>query len=414
MRISNWKIVAAAAAIAAPLIALPAAGADQPKVTPAVGKPLSEAQKAMKANDFAIALTKAKEAQAASTHQPYDDYLINQFLGNIYLGQKDYKDAETAFEAMAASPAMPPAEKVGVLTTIIQLSVNNADWNAVLQYADQLQALGPLPANVVEPVAVGYYNAGQKDKAYALAKPVVDAAQAAGKAPPQALADIVTRQQLSSNNPAEAEKTLENLVVNYGDPAAWAQIIATTMFQTKGMHEPEALNFFRLRMVTNAKCTPDDYQTMASVANDLHYPVEAEMILEHGIANHDITAGDKAGSMLGSIRPQAAKDRATLGEFEKLAIAHKTGDFDVKLANTYMGYGRYADAAAAAQRALGKGGLKDIQEAELLLGMALAASGNNAQAVDALSKVNGGPRGAAAHLWSLYAQRKYGSTPVAH
>jgi len=415
MRLPSLRTICAVTVLAAAMpIATSVIAADQPKISREVSKPLSDADKALKAKDYATALTHLKEAQAASTHQPYDDYVINQLLAQAYIGQNDYKDAEAALEAAASSSAMAPEDKPRIFTTIVQLAVNNQDWAAVIQYGEQLQALGPLPENLIEPVAIAYYNSGDKQKAYALAKPVVDAAQAAGKAPPQALADIVTRTQLSSNDVSGATKTLENLVVNYGDPAAWAQLIESTMYQLKGLHEADAINFYRLRMATNAKCTVDDYQTMASVANDLGYPVEAEMFLEHGLGNHEITPSDKAGSMLAAIRPKAAKDKATIGDFVKVAASRKIGDYDLKLANTYMGYQQYADAAAAAQRALAKGGLKNPQDAELILGEALAAQGKNAEALDALSKVSGGATGAAAHLWTLYAQRKYGSTPVAH
>jgi len=300
-----------------------------------------------------------------------------------------------------------------VLPTVVQLAAANRNWPAVVQYGEQLQALGPLPANLVEAMAIAYYNTGNSQKAYAIAKPAVDADQAAGKVPPQALADIVTQGQLNSHDVAGATKNLESLAGNYGDPLAWTQLIEATMIGLK-MHEPDAVNFYRLRIVAGAKNSVDDYQTMAIVANDQQYPVEAEMYLDHGIAAHEITASDKAGALLATIRPKAAKDRASIAEFEKVAAARKTGDYDLKLANTYMGYQRYADAATIAQRAISKGGLKDPQEAQLVLGEALVAQGKNAEGVEALSKVNGGVSGAAAHLWIVYAQRKYGAAAAAH
>ena len=112
MRKPFAQIIFAVSLAAGAALVTPSLAADAPqKVSPAVGKPLSQAAAAMKTNDFATALTHVKEAQAASTHAPFDDYTINQFLGNIYIGQKDFKSAESAFEAMATSPALPPADK---------------------------------------------------------------------------------------------------------------------------------------------------------------------------------------------------------------------------------------------------------------------------------------------------------------
>jgi len=69
----------------------------------------------------------------------------------------------------------------------------------------------------------------------------------------------------------------------------------------------------------------------------------------------------------------------------------------------------------AARRGLGKGGAKaDANEANLLIGMALAMQGNNADAQAALNNVKGTPATMkTAHLWSLYAGRKYATAAAA-
>jgi hypothetical protein len=417
MRKSFVRTVFAASLMAgAALISTsPGFAADQPKVSAAVGKPLSEAAKAMKANDFATALAKTKEAEAASTHAPFDDYTIQQFYGNIYIGTKDYKSAERAFEAMASSPALPPTDKVNVLSTVIQLAVNNNNWAAVTQYAGQLQAIGPLPDNVVEPVAVAYYNSGATDKALVLAKQGIATAQAAGKQPPQSLMDIVTRSQLKSNDTAGAQKTLEGLAQNYGEPNDWAQLIDLSFGTLKNLTDVQALYLYRLRVITNATTSLDDYAIMANITTKAGYPGETVAFLQHGMSAGVVKAGDKAGSQLSLARSKQAEDERSLPAFAKAAEAKKTGDFDVKLAEAYYGYARYAEAEAAATRAIAKGGMKDSGEAQMVLGMSLAGEGKNTEAAAAFAKVDGSANNQAiAHLWTLYAERKYGSTPVAH
>jgi|HubBroStandDraft_5_1064220.scaffolds.fasta_scaffold04472_7 hypothetical protein len=417
MRKSFVRTVFAASLMAGAAWITPGLAADAPaqKVSAAVGKPLSEAAKAMKANDFATALAKTKEAEAASTHVPFDDYTIQQFYGNIYIGTKDYKGAEGAFEAMAASSVLPPADKAGVLTTVIQLAVNNADWPVVMQYAAQLQAIGPLPDNVVEPVAVAYYNSGALDKALVLAKQGIASAQAAGKSPPQSLMDIVTRSQLKSNDTAGAQKTLEGLAQTYGEPNDWAQLIDLSFGTLKNLNDLQALYLYRLRVTTNATTSVDDYAIMANITTKAGYPGETVAFLEHGMSQGTVKAGDKAGAQLSLARSKMAEDQKSLPAFAKAAEARKSGDFDVKLAEAYYGYARYGEAEAAAQRAIAKGGMKDAGEAQMVLGMALTGEGKSADAAAAFAKAGGNANNQAiAHLWSLYAERKYGSTPVAH
>ncbi|HTT98789.1 MAG TPA: tetratricopeptide repeat protein [Rhizomicrobium sp.] len=415
MRSSFVRSALAAAFVAGAALSMStgAIAADKgPSVSNALKKPLSAAEASLKANDFAGALTHAKEAQAAGGTTDFDNYVINEFLGNAYIGLKDYKNAEPAFVAMANSPALPATDKVGVYSTAIQLAVNISDWPTAVKLGDQLQAAGPLPANLIEMLAIAYYNGGDKAKALTLAKMQIEADKAAGKQSSEAMMDIQMNALSTAKDNAGAMATLEGLIQQYGRPDDWARVIDFTL--PNGLSYPQALNLYRLRLVTNATTSSEDYGIMADVASTMqHLPVEAEAILESGVSKGIVKPGDKASALLAKIRPKASSDRATLGEFEKQAAAHKTGDYDATLAETYYGYGRYADAEAAIRRAMGKGGLKDNAEAQMMLGMTLAQQGKNADAAAAFAKVSGNANEMkVAHLWTLYATRTYGAAPT--
>ncbi len=266
--------------------------------------------------------------------------------------------------------------------------------------------MGPLDPKVSNPLSVAYYNTGNAAKATALAQGQASAAAAAGKAPDQAALDIVVRGQLKQNDYAGAAKTLETLVANYNDANDWGELIDIA-FTTKGLHDLDALHLYRLRIVTGASTPADDYAIMAQVASQLTYPVEAVSMIEHGMSKGVVKSGDKASGLLGGLRPKAEKDKTSIAEFDKLAQTHKTGDYDLKLAETYYGYGRYTDAADAAQRAITKGANKDPNDAQMVLGESLAMQGKNAEAAAAFAKVSGNATTEkSAHLWTLYTQRK--------
>ena len=77
------------------------------------------------------------------------------------------------------------------------------------------------------------------------------------------------------------------------------------------------------------------------------------------------------------------------------------------MAESYFGYGKFADAERIATRAVGKGGAK-LNEALLLLGATQAVLNKNAEATATLARVTGEPFDKVAMLWSVYANRKYG------
>jgi tetratricopeptide (TPR) repeat protein len=404
--------LAAVFAVSAALIS-PAMAADKPasgpKLSPTVAKPLSEMKTALDANDLATAGAKLLEAQAVASRTPADDYTINQFGGSLAIKQKDFTAAEKYFLAAAAYPDITPAEKTTIYTDIAELATNAKDWPVVIQYAGMLQAMGPLDPALSEPLAVAYYNSGNKAKALEIASAQVAADKAAGKQSDEGLLDIVLGAQADKKDTAGEAATFENLAQTYGGPENWENAIVLAM-GGKGMTETQALNLARLQIATGAKIPVDDYAFMAAIALKAGYPGEAEAFLDYGMAQGVVKAGDKAGAQLGTARAKASADKATLASFAAQAKAHKTGDYDAKLAETYYGYGRYAEAEEAAQRAISKGGVKDLAEAQMVLGMSLARENKNTEAAEAFSKVGGNANEQkGAHLWTLYVQRKYGA-----
>jgi hypothetical protein len=339
--------------------------------------------------------------------------VINQFLGNIYIGLKDYKNAQVAFQAMADSPALPAEEKNNVYSTTLQLAVNNQDWATAIRFGEPLQAVGPLPPAIAEQLAVAYYNSGNHDKALAIAKAQIDADKAAGRQSSQALMQIMMSGLAKQNDNGAAVATLEGLAQDYGNADDWAKLIDLA-FNTKGLNDIEALYLYRLRVVTNATTSLDDYAIMGNITTKAGYPGETVTLLEHGMQQGVVKPGDKAGAQLAAARAKVPGDKASLPAFEKQAMARKTGDYDIKVAETYYGYGNFVGAETAASRAISKGGLKDPSEGPMVLGMAQVAQGKNADAAATFAKVSGANDQKIAHLWTLYAQRKYGAAPAAH
>ena len=155
---------------------------------------------------------------------------------------------------------------------------------------------------------------------------------------------------------------------------------------------------------------------MAQLALGLDLPGDAQRAIRAGMAGGTLSGDVKANNLLTLADKRAAADQVALSKAEELAAKTKNGDADVSIGEDYFGYAAYADAIRMAQAALAKGGSKMV-EARLLLGAAQAASGDNAAGQNGLATVSGDPSmEKAAHLWWLYASRKYGlpaAQPVA-
>ncbi len=387
-----------------PAIAKSAAGT----VSAPVGKLLQPAQAAMTANDFATALGLVKQAQALPDQTPFDTYKINEFLGNIYVHMNDHPNAFAAFAAMADSPALAddtPDQQANTLRVAGLLATEQKAYDQGIKYDTAYLALpGVKPdPTVLASMSQAYYYKNDFANAETYAHKAVDATPA-GQAPNEGALQILFGAQLKAKNMDGAIATLEQIVTYYDDPDEWGQLIDASL-GTKGIKDFEALHIYRLRLVAKAGGQPDDYSVPAQLALSIGYPVEAKAFFDAGIAAGKISHGDKG---VADADNRAAADHKTIAGFA--TVAEKgSGELDLKLAETYYGYGRYADAEAAARRALTKGGAKDDpNEANMVLGESLLLQGKAADAAAAFGAVKNASAAMtrAAHLWTLYANRK--------
>ena len=392
-------LLGSAAAIATALPLTPAiAKPSGPSVSAAVAKLLKPAQDAMIAKDFAGAMLLIKQAQALPDLTPFDTYSINNFLASAALGTNDYATADTAYEAMAESPALPDTDKATTMHNATLLANQFKHYDKTIKYGTAYLALvTPADPAIIAAMAQSYYFLNDFTNAAALAQKSIDATPA-GQPPSRAALEIKLSSQIKAKQNDAADLTLEQIVTYYDDPEEWAQVIELS-FTVKPIKDLEALFMYRLIPAAHAKGAADDYKTAASLALTNGYPVEAEALLEAG--------GLPVGA---DVRGRAAADRKTVDSFVAIAAKGANGELDLKAAETLYGYGRYADAEAAARRALQKGGAKvSANEANMVLAQALAMQGKNADAAAALNAIaNPSPgTGKAQHLWLLFANRKY-------
>ena len=364
--------------------------------SPPVFKILGAVQKLVAQNDYKTALDQLHAAQALPNRTPDDDYLINGFLASVSIRLNDMADATTAFEAMADSPILQKdPNKVQVLGNAMIVEDVSKKYQKTIAYAQMLQAIQPLDAKQSQSLIEAYYFTNDFVHVKQLAQKVVADSKAAGTIPPQGILQMLMNSDLSTGDKAGGEAASEELAVDYNIPSDWARLIQ--IYSNLKGQPIDALNLLRLGVVTGAALDASDYTLMGSVASHAGFFGDAEVAARHG----------------GKVPGAAAKAAADQKELPGLIAAAKSQDsrHNIVLAEDVYGYSRYTDAEALAKRALSTGGPAD--EANMLIGMSLAGQGKYSDAVAAFAQVKGTPEGAkAAHLWTLYAQRK-AAPPVA-
>jgi hypothetical protein len=166
---------------------------------------------------------------------------------------------------------------------------------------------------------------------------------------------------------------------------------------------------YRLMFDTNSMNADTDYIEMAQLLGDAGLPGEAYAVLDKAMSSNVIKDDHKERTtrLLTALKTRADADKKGLPALDAEATKNPAGQLDVKLGEVYFGAGDYQNAATAISRGIGKGQVKQMDEAYVYLGRSQVALKNTAEAKKAFEKLksvpNASPR--VLKLWELYSDK---------
>ena len=410
---SSSKLVAALALSAvfagAATLSTPLRAADEkPKVSKAVGKPLQAAKELMDAKKYPEALAKLKEVEAIPNKSPYDEFMLNQMLGFVYVRTSQFPEAAQSLEASLNTAYLEQSEIPNRVRALAQVNYQIKNYDKAIEFGSRAIKGGYADDDMYTLVAQAYYLKPDYKGTQKFVNDYVDSQLKAGKTPKEQTLQLVMSACVKLNDDACTTDTLERLVAYYPKAEYWQNLLYS-MFQQEGQTDKSLLHVYRLASEVDVLKRPDDYTEFAQLAIEAGSPGEAEAILEKALQKNVFTDArvlDKNKRLLESAKKQAATDKAVLDKVAVDAAAAKTGNKDVSVGLAYLGYKQYDKAVEALTRGLGKPGVQSEAEAELLLGIAQLGAGHKDEAQKAFKAVKGDPKlERLANLWSLHARQ---------
>jgi Tfp pilus assembly protein PilF len=367
------------------------------KLSPDIAKPLVAAQTAMTAKNWDEALVQIQAAQAIEPKTPYDAFMISELGWYVYLQKKDYVNSAAALELALNSGFVAEADKSQRLRALTQMSLQNKDYAKALQYGTTYLQANPNDTEIALALAQARYLSGDFAGAKAAAEQII----ASNSKPPEAVLLLALRTNYELKNDAGTMQALEGLVRNYPQPKYWEDLLNNQLFRTKDDRGLRAL--YRLMEDTSTLDKGEEYGEMGASLVTGGFPIEAKRILERGMAANVFQGDAKARAQgdLDRARSGAALDMKDLPNADKQLGAAKSANEMIGVGKLYFSAGEYAKAADAIQKGLTKGGATDVDDANLLLGVARARAGNNAEAAAAFEAVKNPALTEVARLWKL-------------
>jgi tetratricopeptide (TPR) repeat protein len=380
----------------------------KPTVSKALAKPLKAAQEAMQAKKYPEALNKLKEAEGMSGKSPYDEHLINEMLGFVYVRTSDYADAAKALEAGLNSGFLEQSEVPSRVKALAQINYQLKNYDKAIEFGNRAIKAGTADDEMYTLVGQAYYLKGDWKGTLKFEDALAESEIKAGKTPKDEALQLALSSCVKLQDNECTTRELERLVAYYPKTEYWQQLLYT-MYQGPQQSDKAMLQLFRLMSEVDVLKRPDDYTEMAQLAIEQGSPGEAQHILEKAFQRNvftDARAQDKNKRLLESAKKAADADLATLPKIQKDADAATTGDKDVGLGLAYLGYQQYDKATDALNKGIAKGGVRSEPEARLLLGIAQLKAGHKEEAVKSFHTVKGDPTlERLANLWSLHAKQ---------
>jgi TolA-binding protein len=381
---------------------------ETPKVSPSLAKPLKAANDAVQAKKYNDALTKLKDVDAMSGKSAYDQHLINELLGFVYVRTQKYPEAIKYLEPGLDDGFLKKSQVPQRVRQLLTLSYQTKNYDKVLTFGDRAIKGGYADDDIYTWMGQAYFLKGNNKEAAKFVERYVDGQVKAGKKPKEQSLLLIQSACNKADDSACVQRSFERLVTYYPKTEYWQNLVGSMYKQQSAQTDEMLLQVYRLAAAVDVLKRPEEYTEFAQLAMDKGSPGEAQAILEKGLKDQvfkDTRSLDKNKRLLESAKKQVAANRAALAKTDAEAAADATGAKDVNVGLAYIGYREYDKAIEALQRGIKKPGLKNPAEARLLLGIAELNAGKKDEAKKTFKSVKGDPQiEKLANLWSLHTE----------
>ncbi|MEA2998553.1 MAG: hypothetical protein QOK17_386 [Sphingomonadales bacterium] len=383
----------------------PAPGARTYNITKEERTAFAPAQKAVVAKDWAAAQAALPAAQAAA-QSPDAKYIVGQFQLQIGIGTNNEPLQAQAVDALLASGGAQASELPNLYRNQAALALRASPPNAQkaeAAYARLIELVPNDPDTLVNLAKIKNENR-KPQEAVALLDRAIDAKRAAGQPVDESWYKYGLKIAYDNRLGPQAVKFSRGLVSGFPTKENWRDSLL--VYRDYGnLDAAGKLDLLRLMRVSKALAGERDWYDYASAVNDAGFPGEAKAVLDEGVSLHMVDPKKQAfAELLRTSSARLAGDRAALAVDATRAMAAPTGASALKIGDGYYGYGDYAKAIELYRTAQSKGGV-DASTVQLRLGMALAMSGNRAEAETAFRAVTGSRADLAGYWLSWLSQR---------
>jgi hypothetical protein len=384
--------------------------ADKPKqeLSRVIAKEMTAAQKAMAASQWSEALKNLEAAEASKGPlSTYDKKTIAEFKGICYVRLNNLKAAQTSYEQAVATGGYTADELPKIYRLLFQLAATNKQESKAIEYGKQAADSGSATDDDLLIMAQLYYQQKDCKNSAVWGDKAIAAFKKAGQPPKEVLYQLKLQCASDANDTNGMKAGLYDLIRLTNKTSYWNNLIRLERQDEREDHN--TLMIYRIMYDTASMNADTDYIEMAQLLGDAGLPGEAYAVLDKAMSTNAIKEDHKERTtrLLAALKTRADSDKKGLPQLDAEAQKNPAGQLDMKLGEVYFGAGDYQNAATAISRGIGKGQIKQPDEAYVYLGRAQVALKNYPEAKKAFSQLKTVPNISqrVLKLWELYSDK---------
>ena len=331
---------------------------------------LARAQKLADDGDAKAGLEALDSIQErSSSMNSYEIAMMHNFYGFIYYNENDLDKAIASFEKVVKEDAIPETLRVSTTFSLAQLAMANSDYEKVIKYLAQWDAINDKPKTDAYYVlkSQAYYQLKEYQKGIENINLAIAEADSKGEMPKENWLILQRAMYYSLNQSDKVVEVLERLVKLYNKPEYWVQLGG--MYGETGA-EKKQLAILEAAYQQGFMKSKSDLRQLSQVYLYNGLAFKAAKVMSKAMQDGVAEKISKNYAFVAEAMVQAKEDEKSLQYFAKAADLVTHGQYDQRIAEVSINLEKYEEAADAARKALDKGGLEFESNVYVALGMA--------------------------------------------
>ena len=329
---------------------------------------LTEAQALVEAGDVQAGLDILEGMRGNARLTAYETAQLYNYLAYTYFTLERYSDAIKAYKVILEQPDLPAALAQNSLYTLAQLYFTVEDYRSAVESIKRWFEAAPEPTETAWLLlAQGYYQLGQYQNVIEPVDKAIELMQAQGKPPEERLLLLKRAAYYELGDYKSLASVMRQLVDLYPRKGHWMTLAAA--YSELGDTRRQMV-IMEMLFEAGELERAEQVRNLANLYLLHKTPYKAARLLDQQMEIGKLEQSEANLRLLAQAWQQAHEDSEAIAPLAQAAALASGGELYLRLAQSQLNLGRYADAAASLETALARGGIERPDQARIMLGLA--------------------------------------------